>query len=51
MDEENDSASTVVGFDYVKAVAENGGVPLILPTITSEEILLRYVEEDLAEDR
>jgi len=45
VDEENDSASTVVSFSYVTAVAENGGVPLILPTITDEEILLRYIEE------
>jgi len=39
------SVSTLVGFAYVKAVAENGGVPVILPTITNEEIMLRYVEE------
>jgi len=45
VDEDNGSVSTVTGFDYVKAVAENGGVPVILPTITDEEILLRYVEE------
>ena len=45
VDEDNGSVSTVTGFAYVKAVAENGGVPVILPTITSEEILLRYVEE------
>ena len=45
VDEDNGSVSTMTGFDYVKAVAENGGVPVILPTITNEEILLRYVEE------
>jgi putative glutamine amidotransferase len=45
VDEDDGSVSTVTGFDYVKAVAENGGVPVILPTITDEEILLRYVEE------
>jgi len=45
VDEDNGSVSTVTGFAYVKAVAENGGVPVILPTITDEEILLRYVEE------
>jgi len=44
VDEDNGSVTTVTGFDYVKAVAENGGVPVILPTITDEEILLRYVE-------
>jgi putative glutamine amidotransferase len=45
VEKDNGSASTVVGFAYVKAVAQNGGVPVILPTITNEEILLRYVEE------
>ena len=45
VDEDNGSVSTVTGFAYVKAVAENGGVPVILPTITNEEILLQYVEE------
>ena len=45
VDKDNGSVTTVVGFDYVKAVAENGGVPVILPTISNEEILLRYVEE------
>jgi putative glutamine amidotransferase len=45
VDEDNGSVTTVAGFDYVKAVAENGGVPVILPTVTDEEILLRYVEE------
>ena len=45
VDKDNGSASTVTGFAYVKAVAQNGGVPVILPTITNEEILLRYVEE------
>jgi len=45
VNEDNGSTSTVAGFNYVKAVAENGGVPVILPTITDEEILLRYVEE------
>lgn len=45
VDKDSGSASAVAGFDYVKAVAENGGVPVILPTITDEEILLRYVEE------
>ncbi len=45
VDKDDGSTSTVTGFAYVKAVAENGGVPVILPTITNEEILLRYVEE------
>jgi putative glutamine amidotransferase len=45
IDKENGSVSTVVDFDYVKAVAENGGVPVILPTISDEEILMRYIKE------
>jgi putative glutamine amidotransferase len=45
VDEDEGSVSTVAGFAYVRAVAENGGVPVILPTIANEEILLRYVEE------
>jgi len=45
VDEDNGSVSTVTGFAYVKAIAENGGVPVILPTITNEEIVRRYVEE------
>jgi len=42
---DNNSASTSVDFAYVEAVAENGGVPVVLPTIANEEILRRYVEE------
>ena len=42
---ENNSASIQVDFAYVKAVAENGGIPLILPTISGKEILRRYVEQ------
>jgi putative glutamine amidotransferase len=38
-------ASTMVDFPYVKAVAENGGVPVVLPTISDEEVLRRYVEQ------
>jgi len=45
VDKENDSAHISVNFAYVKAVAENGGVPVVLPTISGEEILQRYVEE------
>ena len=45
VEEDNGSVKTVVGFNYVKAVAENGGAPVILPTITNEEILQRYIEE------
>jgi putative glutamine amidotransferase len=45
IDKDNGSVSTMTGFTYVEAVAENGGVPVILPTIKNEEILMRYVEE------
>ena len=45
VDKEDGSASTSVNFAYIKAVAENGGVPVVLPTISGEEILQRYVEE------
>ncbi len=44
VDKEDNSASTTVNFAYVKAVAENGGVPLVLPTISGEEILQRSVQ-------
>lgn len=42
-DQKKDSASTLVDFAYVRAVAENGGVPMVLPTIKSETILRQYV--------
>ena len=44
-DEQQKTASTVVNFAYVRAVAENGGVPVVLPSIDDEEILRRYLEE------
>jgi putative glutamine amidotransferase len=45
VDKDNGSVSTVVDFDYVEAVADKGGVPVILPTISNDEILRRYIEE------
>ncbi len=45
VDKKSGPASTSVNFAYIKAVAENGGVPLVLPTISGEEILQRYVDE------
>jgi len=45
VDKDNGSVTSVVGFDYVRAVTENGGVPVILPTISNQEVLQRYVEE------
>ena len=45
VDKENPSAaSTTVDFAYVKAVAENGGVPVVLPTIDDRHILQQYVD-------
>ena len=43
--DEKGAAYTQVHFNYVQAVAENGGIPLILPTIDSEPILQRYIKE------
>ena len=46
VDEDNGAtASTSVDFTYIQAVADNGGVPVVLPTVEGEEILRRYVEE------
>ena len=45
IDEQNNSFSTTVNFAYIRAVTENGGIPLILPTISDEEILQRYVRQ------
>jgi len=41
---EGKSARTQVNFAYVRAVAENGGVPVVLPTIDDERVLRRYLE-------
>jgi len=43
--DEKGTAHTQVNFNYVQAVAENGGIPVVLPTIDSEPILQRYIEE------
>ncbi|UCG49791.1 MAG: gamma-glutamyl-gamma-aminobutyrate hydrolase family protein [Phycisphaerales bacterium] len=37
------SAFTKVNFAYVTAVAENGGIPLVLPTVADPNIIARYV--------
>lgn len=37
-------AQTAVSFAYVLAVTENGGVPVVLPTVDKPEVLQRYVE-------
>jgi putative glutamine amidotransferase len=38
------SAQTSSPFAYARAVAENGGVPIILPTIDDEQVLRAYLE-------
>jgi len=43
--EQNSSAYTRVNFAYVRAVADNGGVPVVLPTVDSEAIIQQYVRE------
>ena len=43
--DEKGTARTQVHFNYIQAVAENGGIPVVLPTIDSEPILNRYIEE------
>jgi putative glutamine amidotransferase len=37
-------AETTVSFAYASAVAENGGVPVVLPTIDDERILQKYLK-------
>jgi putative glutamine amidotransferase len=37
------SAEIMVGFAYARAVAENGGVPIVLPTVDDERILQKYL--------
>ena len=43
--DEKGTAYTQVHFNYVQAVAENGGIPVVLPTIGDEQIMRRYVKE------
>lgn len=38
-------AHTQINFNYAQAVAENGGIPVVLPTIDNEQIIQRYVKE------
>jgi putative glutamine amidotransferase len=38
------SAQVSAGFAYAVAVAENGGVPVVLPTIDNEQVLQKYLE-------
>lgn len=38
-------AQTTVPFAYVRAVVENGGVPVVLPTVDNERVLQKYLEK------
>ena len=38
------SAKTTAGFAYVRAVAANGGVPVVLPTVDDERVLQKYLD-------
>lgn len=38
------AALTTAGFAYVRAVAANGGVPVVLPTVDDERVLQKYLE-------
>jgi len=42
---DREPAKTSAAFAYAQAVADNGGVPVVLPTIDDERILRRYLEE------
>jgi putative glutamine amidotransferase len=37
------SAEITAGFAYARAVAENGGVPVVLPTVDDERVLQKYL--------
>jgi len=41
----NKSGTTCVDFAYIKAVTEAGGAPLVLPTISEDQILQQYVDQ------
>lgn len=43
IDKQDNSVSTSVNFAYIRAVSDNGGVPLVLPTISDEESIRQYV--------
>ena len=40
----NKSAETTASFAYARAVADNGGVPVVLPTVDDAQILQRYLD-------
>ena len=39
------AAHTQIHFNYAQAVAENGGIPVVLPTLDDEQIIQRYVKQ------
>jgi len=43
--EDDPAAYTLTNFAYVRAIADNGGVPLVLPTVDDVTIIQRYVRE------
>lgn len=43
--EDDPAAYTQTNFAYVRAIADNGGVPVVLPTVDDEAIVQRYVRE------
>ncbi len=45
IDEQDNSVSTSVSFAYIQTVADNGGLPLVLPTISDEEIIQQYIRQ------
>lgn len=44
-EEDSDKEQTIVNFAYVRAIVENGGAPVILPTVDDEMIMQRYMDE------
>jgi len=40
----NKGAEATVGFAYVRAVADNGGVPVVLPVVDDERVLQKYLD-------
>jgi len=41
---DDDSRAAWCSFTYIRAVAENGGTPVILPAVTNDEIIRQYVQ-------
>jgi len=43
--DDDSDAYTQTSFAYVRAIADNGGVPVVLPTVDDTAIIARYVKE------